>query len=194
MGKKLNKTELAIMNAAQNVFAKYGFQKTAVDDIAREAHIAKSSIYRYFKSKEDIFQTIAEREATTWKKKIKKAIDAQDDPMDKLRMYVLTKMQVLKDLANFYSVLKDEYLEHYVFIEKMRKKYVEEDIKLVEKILKIGVKQGVFGIKDLKLTAFAIVTSLKGLEYPLIAESRIANIEEGIENLLQILFNGIAKR
>ena len=186
-------TRSAIIKAAQDIFAKFGFKKTTVNDIARAAHKAKSSIYRYFKSKEEIFQTIVEKESQTLKEKIEKSTNAQNNPEKKLRTYVITRMKVLKNLVNFYSALKDEYLEHFVFIEKIRKKYLEDEIRLIKKILKRGVKQGAFVIEDLELTAFTIVVALKGLEYPLVQESEILNTDQGIDSLLKILFNGITK-
>lgn len=187
-------TRSAIISAAQSIFARFGFRKTTVDEIARAAHKAKSSIYRYFKSKEEIFRTIVEKESQILKEKIEKSINAQSNPKEKIRAYVITRMRVLKKLANFYSALKDEYLEHYAFIETIRKKYFKDEIKVIEKILKAGVEQGVFVIEDLKLTAFAIVVALKGLEYPLIEESEILNTEQAINSLLRVLFNGIAIR
>lgn len=186
-------TRSAIIKAAQDIFAKFGFKKTTVNDIARAAHKAKSSIYRYFKSKEEIFQTIVEKESQTLKEKIEKSTNAQNNPEKKLRTYVITRMKVLKNLVNFYSALKDEYLEHFVFIEKIRKKYLEDEIHVIKKILKRGVKQGAFVIEDLELTAFTIVVALKGLEYPLVQESEILNTDQGIDSLLKILFNGITK-
>ena len=45
-----------IADAAMRLFARYGFKRTAVDDIAKEARIAKATIYLHFKGKDDIFR------------------------------------------------------------------------------------------------------------------------------------------
>jgi len=187
-------TRLAIIRAAQDIFAKFGFRKTTVEEIARTSHKVKSTLYRYFRSKEEIFQAIVERESQILQKELKKAIDAQDNPEKKLRAYVITRMRTLGNLANFYSALKDEYLEHYVFIEKIREQYFKDEIKVIKKILKNGVQQGAFMIKDLKLTAAAIVLALRGLEYPLTKENESSMTEENIDNMLGILFYGLLKR
>jgi AcrR family transcriptional regulator len=190
----LKDTRLAIIKAAQNIFAKFGFRKATVDDIARAAHKVKSTIYQYFESKEEIFQTIVEKESQILKEEIKKAIKAQDNPKKKLLTYVITRMRVLKDLSNFYNALRDEYLEHFVFIEKIRKKYLKDEINTIKKILRAGVDQGTFVINDLELTACMIVIALKGLEYPLIEEIEVLSNEQGIDSLLGVLFSGIEKR
>jgi hypothetical protein len=103
-------------------------------------------------------------------------------------------MKVLNRLANFYSALKDEYFEHYGFIERLREKYYKDEIKIMREILKTGIDDGVFIIKDLKVTAFAIITALKGLEYFWISENDVPKTKRNIDALLEILFNRIIKR
>ena len=50
----------AILAAAAEVFAKSGYQRTTVDQIAAAAGVAKGSIYLYFQSKEDLFHALFE--------------------------------------------------------------------------------------------------------------------------------------
>lgn len=47
-------TEIKIINAAIKNFAKNGYHKTKTKDIARDAKIAEGTIFRYFKTKEDM--------------------------------------------------------------------------------------------------------------------------------------------
>jgi len=190
---KNSKTEL-IINVAQKLFAKFGFKKTTVDEIAHSAHITKSSIYHYFSSKEDIFRTVVEKESRIWSQKVKEAINKATTSQEKLRAYIVTRTKYLNQLANFYSALKQEYLEHYSFIEKIRKKDLQGEIETVKAILEEGIIKKVFRVEDLRLTAFAIVTALKGLEYPWTMEVPMPDIEKRIDLLLKVLFNGLVKK
>lgn len=47
-----------IVGAAKELFEKKGIEKTTMDDIAKQADYSKSTIYVYFKSKEDIYNAI----------------------------------------------------------------------------------------------------------------------------------------
>ena len=183
-----------IIEAARGIFARFGFSKTTMDEIAKAAYKAKSSIYHYFKSKEEIFREIVVKESRTLKEEITKAINQEDNPQKKLRAYVITRMHTLQKLANFYSALKDEYLKHYEFIEKVRKNHDREEMEIIKEILRDGNEKGVFDIKDLEVTAFAIIVALKGLEYRWVQETDVSKIEKDIDSLLAILFNGIVKR
>jgi AcrR family transcriptional regulator len=50
-----------ILDAALQVFGQYGYRRTSMDDVAREAGIAKGTIYLSFASKEEVFQALSER-------------------------------------------------------------------------------------------------------------------------------------
>ncbi len=50
-----------ILNAAMKVFAKKGFERATIKDIAKEARVAEGSIYNYFKSKTDLLISIPRR-------------------------------------------------------------------------------------------------------------------------------------
>jgi helix-turn-helix protein len=103
-------------------------------------------------------------------------------------------MGTMEKLANFYSAIKDDYLSHLDFIEKIRKKYDLEEIQMMQNILKEGVENNIFEIEDTSLAAIAIVTALKGMEIPLFWGVEEKDIERRLDHLINILFNGIVKR
>src|SRR5882724_8325558 len=51
-----------VIEAACRIFARLGYSATNVDDIAKEAAMAKGTIYLYFKSKEEIFAAVLARD------------------------------------------------------------------------------------------------------------------------------------
>ncbi|MCZ7526309.1 MAG: TetR/AcrR family transcriptional regulator [Acidimicrobiia bacterium] len=52
-----------ILEAARRCFSQFGFHKTAMEDIAREAGISRGSIYRHFPDKEALFRAVSEQQA-----------------------------------------------------------------------------------------------------------------------------------
>lgn len=47
-----------IINSASEVFAKYGYQKASMQDIAQAAHVSKSVLFKYFATKENLYQAV----------------------------------------------------------------------------------------------------------------------------------------
>jgi len=183
-----------IIEAAREIFARFGFRKATMDEIARAARKGKSSLYHYFKSKEEVFQAVIEQEAAEVMAEIFRAVQQEKKPQEKLRAYVITRMQAFKRVANLFTAFKDEYLESYGFIERMRKSYDRYEIETITSILQNGIKNGVFAVNNLELTAYAIFTAAKGLEYSWALEPNTGKIETNIKSLLDILFHGIVKK
>lgn len=52
--------QLAILTAAFEVFARYGFRRTSMEDIARAAGMSRAALYLHYRSKEDIFQSLVQ--------------------------------------------------------------------------------------------------------------------------------------
>jgi len=53
-----DKVRETIKKAARELFRRYGYQKTSVNEIARRAKLAKATIYKYFDSKEMVLHAI----------------------------------------------------------------------------------------------------------------------------------------
>lgn len=184
-----------IVRVATEVFSRFGFKKTSMEDIARALRMGKSSIYYYFKGKEEIFQAVVDKEANLLRVKVKEILDSSLEAKEKLRSYVKLRMDVIKHLSNYMEILKNDDLMNLELTEKFRKKYDDEEITIVRQILEEGNKKGTFIIKDLNLSALAIVTAMKGLEIPLVTSTMgVENLNMVIDDMLDILFYGIVKR
>jgi AcrR family transcriptional regulator len=192
--KSLKATRDAIVSAAREVFAQYGFKKATMDDIAHAVHKGKSSLYHYFKSKEEVFRAVVEEEGSILEQELMHAIKKENTARKRMKAYVITRMLALNRLANYYSTFKDEYFENHLFIEELRDQYDRFEIELIKGILTFGVEQGEFMIKDLELTAFAIVTAMKGLEYYWAMEKDLKSLEQKMDSLFEILYDGIARK
>jgi AcrR family transcriptional regulator len=183
-----------IITIAEKFFAKFGIKKTTMDEIAKTARMGKSTLYYYFKNKEEIFAEVIQKEAHFMKQKLDEAVREAASPQEKMKAYVLTRMKRLKELSNYYCTLTDQYLEYYSFVEKERADFTSYEIKSIKNILVEGSEKGIFSVEDVDATAWAIVISMKGLEYPLLLRNSGEDMETEINKLLGILFKGIETR
>jgi len=183
-----------ILKIAQDIFSKYGYKKTTLDDIANAVRKGKSSLYYYFSSKEDLFQAVILKEVEILKRELEKVIMRNTDPVEKLRDYILTKLTTYRGLANFYHALEND-VTAIEFIDNIKNKYNQEEIRMIKRILIEGVRKNTFEVYDFTLAAIGITTAIKGLEMPLTAgDYGTTNLEKGVDNILKILCFGIMKR
>jgi AcrR family transcriptional regulator len=192
----VNKEEFRrkIILTAGQIFSRFGFRKTTMDEIASALKMGKSSIYYYFDSKEEIFEAVVRYEANTLRNELTTAIKSVESPSDKMRKYVFVRMKSFEKLSNYYNAIFDKNLDHFDFIEQIREKYDREELAILRLILYHGSRKNTFSIHNSEYTALAIQTTLKGLEVPLFWKKKEVNIESRLNAILDVLFNGILKK
>jgi AcrR family transcriptional regulator len=183
-----------IILTASRIFSLYGFRKTTMEELSKALNKGKSSIYYYFRSKEDIFEAVVLFEANLLRTQLTTAIKEVDSPPDKLRNYIFVRMRAFEKLSNYYNAVFDKNLDHYEFIEKIRARYDREELAMLRLLVYVGKSRGVFEIEDSEYTAMAIQTMLKGLEVPLFWQKREIDINNRLEAILHLIFYGIKKR
>lgn len=72
-----------ILLEAARAFARFGFKKTSIDEVARAAGVAKGTVYLACESKEDLFYQVLHREIRDWSAETAKLIDPRI-PADQL--------------------------------------------------------------------------------------------------------------
>jgi AcrR family transcriptional regulator len=184
-----------VVQSARQVFAKYGYKKTSLDDIARESRRGKSTIYYYFKSKDEIFKAVIDAEAEIRRNAIDAQISQIEDPKQKLRTYIFVRMISLKAVVNYYEAIKNDLLDKLYFVDNLRTEHFEAEINFIRQMLLEGIQSGEYTILNPELTAKAIVTALLGFEVPIILKNLSdAELQKSIDEMLNILFYGIVSK
>jgi len=190
---KTNK-RILILNTSQKLFAQFGLTKVTTDEIAREASVSKATIYKYFDNKNAIFQDIVQIEFDQLLTAITEAVDRENTVMGKFRAHLLTKIENLRKLINFYRVTQKEWGNYWPFVEEIREKFIAEEKKIVKDILRLGKRTGELDIKDIDLTAHIMAVSLKSVEFPWAIESQKVSVPEFVDMMLHMMMEGLKKR
>jgi AcrR family transcriptional regulator len=183
-----------IISAATRLFSRFGLEKTTMEDIAKAAKKGKSSLYYYFKSKEEVFAEVIKKEIAGLKTAIIEAIEKEDDPYNKFRKFVDARLNYLNEKADQYTNVKDEHLKHYEFVENLTADYSNWEISTIKNIVEYGRDKGLFEVTDLDSISQALFFALKGLEYPWAINLTRKEIEKSVEALVDVLLRGISKR
>lgn len=76
-----------ILDAAAELILRWGYKKTTIDDIAKQARVAKGTIYLHWKTREDLFMALILREDFKFAEDLKQRI-ARDPAGSTLRGFV----------------------------------------------------------------------------------------------------------
>ncbi|MDN5864993.1 MAG: TetR/AcrR family transcriptional regulator [Gammaproteobacteria bacterium] len=73
-----------VLNAAQNVFLREGFESASMEAIASEAGVSKQTIYNHFGGKEDLFRAMVEHRCAVMGEELDKGILAHGDDVEQV--------------------------------------------------------------------------------------------------------------
>jgi AcrR family transcriptional regulator len=185
----------SILEVSRVLFAKFGYKKTTMEDIALELHKGKSSLYYYFKNKEEIFQAVIDWEQNELLSKLHEVVDSDLEPKDKLNNYVLSRMKTISELENYFKALTDERFGGLEFVKKVKENSEKEEVEMIQNILDAGITNDSFQIKNTYLGAIALAIAMKGIELPMFSTSnKFEDMTEQVNNVMNILFYGLIKR
>jgi len=105
-----------IIRAASKRFARHGFNKTTLEEIARDVRIGKPTIYHYFKSKDELFYSSITFQSSQFIEDIKAIFNNQELPVGaRLLEYFAFKESIYQRYNLLYnlmlSLFKDDSLE-----------------------------------------------------------------------------------
>jgi len=188
-----NEIKQTIIIAAKGLFSRFGLGKTTMEDIARASNKGKSTLYYYFKSKEEVFVSVIMQEIAGLKSAIEDAVNNEEDPYYKLRKLVHTRLAYLSRKTDEYTSIREEYLKNYGFIKELLDDYSKWEISIIKGIIEYGRENGLFEVTDTIGVSRAIFFAIKGLEYPWMTDFSKEELEKTTEILMDLLLKGISR-
>jgi AcrR family transcriptional regulator len=156
----------SILEAAKRVFQKWGLNKTTMEDIAHEAGKGKSTLYYYYKSKDELFETLAMIEFNSCISKANSSVREINSAKEKLKKYIAVMLNGIKKTASIYPLVKGEIKGNKEFLDKIRKVLDAKEELIIADILKLGIESGEFNFlteQELSKAASVIVSIFRGL-------------------------------
>ena len=190
----IDNTKNKIVSVATKLFGRFGFHKTSMDEIARIARKAKGSLYYYFASKEELFKEVVSIEIVNLKNQLSFIVNNTNlSASEKIEKYLIKRMEVLNDAANYHETLKADFFEHFDFIDDLRNELDEWEKTNLKKIIMQGVDKGEFAvIDDIEVLLDVFIMVLKGLEIPFFLQNKYEKYSPHFESLMGILTKGLA--
>ena len=97
-----------ILDAARSVFARTGFARGIMDAIAKEAGIAKGTVYLYFRSKKEIYRAVLNHDMAFLNQDTLERIDAARNLKDKIRAFTLARLENAEAKKEFFRIMDTE--------------------------------------------------------------------------------------
>ncbi|MDZ4868068.1 MAG: helix-turn-helix domain-containing protein [Alphaproteobacteria bacterium] len=85
-------TEARLLNAALRCFARYGYARASMTDIAEEAGLSRTILYKHYKSREDAFRALSIRVNQGVRRAVVEAAKTEGDYVIRLQAVVAARV------------------------------------------------------------------------------------------------------
>ena len=199
MSTKEDLMQQQILAAAKRLFQVYGLAKVTMDDVAKAIGKGRSSLYYYYKSKDEIFDAVVHIEVREMLAAMTHATTQASGLEQKLRAFFLTKIEILRQKGAFFKAL-DVGMDANALSEFQKTKIalhyliVRQESALMKQLLTDGMNKGELRkMPDPELDVFIMVllSSLRGFKRELELENDPAKVEPAVDMFTRMALYGL---
>ncbi len=187
-----------ILSVAECLFSKNGFFKTSMAEIAAGSQFAMGTVYRFFKSKEEIYISIVEAKVEELARRIDEEMVRAKTPSDKLKAFIQVKLNYADRHRDFFRIYVSEWsgFEWTIksaFGERVWKLYMAQ-VDLVADLIRQGIRRKEFRKIDPTDGALALHGMLNSTMYVWILQATPSgSLGDKCELISTLFLDGIEK-
>ncbi len=194
---KSEDTRARIMDAAETLFRRLGYAKTAVADIASELGMSPANVYRFFPSKIAIVQAICRRCLSELEANVWSVARARGPASGRLERFFLEVLAYHKE-----NLLQDQKVNDIVTVAMEESwdailAHKEVQRTAIELILRDGMESGEFESVDPRETSMLIMRANVSFCHPILVAEGLQDgrdLETEARSLMRLLIRAITPR
>ena len=140
----------ALFEAAAGIFARKGYHKATVEEIARAIGVAKGTIYYHFENKEDLYLAVIREGVYLFKQKLDRVAATKAPPPEKIGMLIEGQLLFFEQEKDFVFLFLKE-----LFSTGVRRELLAEMLagclQVIRNVVEDGIQDGSFKAVDRKL-------------------------------------------
>jgi AcrR family transcriptional regulator len=194
---KSDKKRLQIIGAAKLCFAQFGYDKTTLDDIGKRMGLNKSSLYYYFKNKEEIFTAVVLEEADSIVDGLQTEMESKISPEEKIQFYMKKRLGYYKKVLSLHQLSAESLRQIQPGFHQLYNDILLREIAFIQKQI-TAIDDNIPELQAKKI-AELIIISADGIKHDEIIynnpdvfkEPDYQKIESNIEFLISLVLNGV---
>lgn len=181
----------AILQAALDEFSDRGYHATTIDTIAARAGIAKGTVYRYFKTKQELFNVLKENTLSEFERMAREDLTKEKDALRLIESVIHIYLNFFENNSAFFKVIIQEQQD---FGREFSEKFINELILALPGLKRSCWKAARSGrLKQMNYFTvfFGIVGFLNGVIQKWLHEGAEGSLLSEAEAVKEVLFYGI---
>ncbi|MFY1828468.1 TetR/AcrR family transcriptional regulator [Myxococcus fulvus] len=181
----------AILNAAGEVFGRYGFKKASVEDIAKRAGVGKGSIYLHFENKEALFEACAQQEVAAGLAELRARLRDAKTPVEQVRTYIRCRIEQHTRTPTGQRIEMATLLELGEAAAHLIPKMVDDETGVLAAIIENGVIQGAFQVSDSRQVARGLVELIMVLGPWMMTSEPDEQSQKALDSTFEVFIRGL---
>lgn len=200
--KKKEAVKEKIGKAAMQCFARFGLEKTTLDDIATSVGLNKASLYYYYKNKEDIFLEVAIAEGQQFIQQLQEKTLLKKGVENRIQYYLQERMQYYMLVLNRNKVTVNNLQKILPRFFELYDQVMQQEVVFIQSLLAEGMKKNeIIKTDALRLASSLVMVSdavKHSSEQQALLKNEInVNYAKGmneIKFLVQLIFKGLKNK
>ncbi len=163
MSKEIRKAK--VLKGATDCFARYGYEKTTLEDIGKSVGLNKASLYYYYKNKEDIFCDVLFQEADIYMHELQGKIKSAKSSEAKILSYLSERLNYYRMMMNLHNLSLDTVRKVEPIFTEIYDKILKRESIYLASLIKDGIEGGEFVKVDVNRVADALLNVATSIRY-----------------------------
>lgn len=174
-----------ILLAAQRRLGIYGYEKTTMNEIAKDISMSKAALYYYFPDKQSLFKAVIEKEQKEFLEKIENKMASIADPEEMLLTYVKLRVDYFKIFMNLSKFRFSMSNDIKPVLRETFQIFRKQEQKILTQILINGNSMGQFHSMNPEQDSNMFLDIVRGLRFTLLQQQSFFEISSEELDTLQ---------
>jgi len=180
-----------ILTQAARLFAKHGYTDTDTQLLCETIGVGKGTVYRYFKSKRELFLAAADRVMRMLRERVDASVNGIDEPIERITTGIRVFLEFFAEYPEFVELLIQERAQ---FKDRTRPTFMEHRIVNVERWR--SIYRGLIAagrVRDVPVDRLTDVVGnlLYGTIFTNYFSGQTKSVEVQAQDIVDVVFNGI---
>jgi len=183
-----------ILSAAEKVFAAKGFFPTTMSDIAREAEFGTGTLYKYFRSKEELYFTLIDEKVEEINRLVKAELSQRTSAVERIKKSLGLQFEFFERNRDFFRIYISERNRFEWTVKDELGKGLHEKMVTYINVLAEVMRQGIDREEFRSMNPMDLAHALVGIVNSFVFEWMISRepypLISKVETVLEIFLGG----
>ncbi|MDR6944080.1 TetR/AcrR family transcriptional regulator [Mucilaginibacter pocheonensis] len=189
-----DKVREEIIKASGAVFERYGYLRVSMQDISNECKKGRSTLYHYFKNKEEVLDAVCYKLFSHCLEESVAAISKRRSFSANIESFNSMKIKHLREVVLKYKLVIDDLKQDPAMLMLKSRTFAEDEIAAVKQMIRWGIENkdiAEISDEDTQFLAETLSAAFKSFEQEIMIFGRFPQFESKIAWLAQMVHKGL---